>query len=905
MDTKGGSDAQMPSPRRLIEVDLPIREISAAARREKALRHGHLSTLHPWWARKPLGVSRAEICAASWPDPADPACPTSFREAIRRILPRQDPALGTDVRMQERQDLLDLVAALSHWESATNPDLMEQACALTEAAGRALFPDQAHPMRLGDPFGGGGTIPLEGLRLGMDVWTSDLNPVATLLCRVVTEIFPTHGEELATAVRQWGRWVGERAHADLAHLFPPATADETPLAYLWFRTIRCEGPGCGAEIPLTTKLELSLRSKRPASLEIQVASASRVELGITQAMPSGRPTVARGVATCPVCGATTSARAVRDQLRAQHGGTSQARLGVVVGTSPRAGRNYRLPTTADQAAVLQALREVTPCASRTSGTLPDLPDEPLPPDGTLGFNIRPYGMQTWGDLFTPRQKRVLQALCHHLRQAIAEIAREEGVAFARAVGTCLALAVDRQADYNSSLCRWVPRGEYMGDTFARQAISMVWDFAEVNPFSGATGSWQGAVEWVAQVCATCAGVRSGHGETACVSATDLPQANGSTHLIVTDPPYYDAVPYADLSEFFYVWLRRTVGDLHPDLFSASAVPRRNECVVNPGAGKDHDHFRATMRRCLEEARRVLDPDGVCVVIFAHQSAAGWEAQVGAMIDAGWIISGTWPVDTEMPSRLRARHSAVLASSVHMVCRPRKQGAVGEWRDILDELPARVSGHLKRLQADGVMGADALFACLGPALELFSHYDHVERVSGERVELATYLEHVWGVIAEQALRVLLPSLDADAFGPDGRLTALWLWTCRAESADDDLVLPYDTARKIAQGLGIRLEPMARRGGIIEIRGDTTRLLPVRTRMLPSGPPTSPLERLHRTMRHFAQGDVPSLRGLLREADDGFWSLAQALAALYPEGSDERRWVQGVLLQRKSPLQPARS
>lgn len=891
----------MPSPRRLIEVDFPIRAISTAARREKALRHGHLSTLHPWWARKPLGVSRAEICAASWPDPADPDCPASFREAIRRILPRQDPPLSSDVRMQERQDLLDLVAALAHWESVTDPDLLHKACALTEAAGKALFPDETRRMRLGDPFGGGGTIPLEGLRLGMDVWTSDLNPVAALLCRVVTEILPTHGEELAMAVRQWGRWVGERAQTELAHLFPSAGA-ETPLAYLWFRTIRCEGPGCGAEIPLTTKLELSLRRTRPASLAIRVA-ASRIELGITEAMPSGRPTVARGVATCPACGATTSARAVRKQLRAQRGGAAQARLGVVVTVSSGTGRHYRLPTAADHAAVLQALREAEPLPHHTVGVLPALPDEPLPPDGTLGFNIRPYGMHTWGDLFTPRQQRVLRTLCHYLHAAIAEIEREKGASFARAVGTCLAFAVDRQADYNSSLCRWVPRGEYMGDTFARQAISMVWDFAEVNPFSGGTGSWQGAVEWVAQVCASCAGVRSGQGETTCVSATDLPQASGSTHLIVTDPPYYDAVPYADLSEFFYVWLRRTVGHLHPDLFSASAVPRDNECVVNPGAGKDHAHFRATMRRCLEEARRVLDPDGVCVVIFAHQSTAGWEAQVGAMIDAGWVISGTWPVDTEMPSRLRARHSAVLASSVHMVCRPRTQCAVGEWRDLLDALPERVASHLLRLQADGVVGADALFACLGPALELFSRYDHVERVSGERVELSTYLEHVWGVIAEQALRVLLPSLDADAFGPDGRLTALWLWTCRTEFAGSDLVLPYDAVRKLAQGLGARLEPMARPGGIIEIQGGAARLLPVAARMLPSGPPSSRLERLHRTMRHFAQGDVTSLRGLLQEADDGFWSLAQALVALYPEGSNERRWVQGVLLQRNRPVQPA--
>lgn len=869
----------MPEPRRLIEVELPAEGIGSHARREKSLRHGHLATLHPWWARKPLGVCRAEILAAIWPDPADPDCPASFREAVATHLalpPDTDP-------LQLRRGLADFLLDFSRWEGARAPDLLRTARALVAAAAPGRAP------HLLDPFSGGATIPLEGLRLGLEVTAGDLNPVAALLGRVVSEYLPRYGARLGHAVRLWGQWVAERSEQELAPFYPHAPG-ETPLAYLWLRTVTCQGPGCGAEIPLWSKLGLSERPGRALSLEaVPDTARHHVEMRLRPGVSGDGPSIRRGLVTCPVCGASMGAPEVRRQFQARRGGGHDARLAVVITRHPGStGRHYRLPTDADLwavAAAREALEGQPPL-----GGLPAVPDEPLPPAGTLGFNVRGYGCRTWGDLFTPRQALGLVTLARTIRLAARRLAEEEDPAFGRAVATCLSLALDRQADYNSSLCRWVPRGEYIGDTFARQAISFVWDFAEVAPFSGATGGWSGAVNWVAEVLETEGPSLTGSGRALCASATDLPMPDASADLLVTDPPYYDAVPYADLAEFFYVWLRRTVGDLHPDLLSNPAVPRIQECVVNPGAGKDAAHFTATMTGALAEARRVLVPGGIAVVIFAHKSTAGWEAQLQAMIDAGWMITASWPIDTEMTSRLRARNSAVLASSVHLVCRPRTEEATGELRDILAELPAQVRAPLHQLVRQGSGGADAIFACLGPALRLYSRYARVERTSGEAVPMAEYLREVFAVISREAVRMILPDFRASAFEADGRLTAMWLW---AAAGQDGLALPYDTARKMAQGLGADLDDLARPGGIVAVEGGTARLLPPRARETAR----TVLDRLQHAMLLFAEGRARDLAALLLQPECGgdprFRHLSQALSALYPAGSPERRWVEGVL------------
>ena len=355
------------------------------------------------------------------------------------------------------------------------------------------------------------------------------------------------------------------------------------------------------------------------------------------------------------------------------------------------------------------------------------------------------------------------------------------------------------------------------------------------------------------------------------SATAIPLPDESVSYLVTDPPYYDAVPYAALSDLFYVWLKWAIGHIQPGLFSNELTPKALECIIDPppaegGPNKDREYFEETIWAALSEARRTLKPDGVGVVIFAHKNTAGWEALLNALVSAGWTVTASWPIDTEREARMRANNSAVLGSSVHLVSRPRENSdgslgtaEVGDWREVLAELPKRIHEWMPRLSEEGIVGADAIFACLGPALEVFSRYSRVEKASGEHVSLRDYLEYVWASVSQEALRMIFEGADASGFEEDARLTAMWLWTLNTGNGqisvgtpdDEDeeegggkkkaggYALESDTAFKLAKGLGANLENLQT---VVAVEGETARLLPFRNVLhiyLEKPKPTRPL------------------------------------------------------------------
>lgn len=993
-------------PKRLIEVDLPIKRISEHARCEKSIRHGHISTMHIWWARRPLAACRAVVCAALWPDPADPLCPQQFRDEAARLInefarkatTEKDSAAHcsheTWTKWQKlsssgglkssnqahwnvlRFSLLDFVADFSDWDNATNGEYLETARALTQAAHEALGGTRGTKPLVVDPFAGGGSIPLEALRVGAEAFASDLNPVAVLLNKVLLEYIPKYGQELADEVRKWGGWIKEESEKQLAQFYPKDPDGATPIAYLWARTITCEGPGCGTEVPLLRSLWLAKKESTSAALRIiPRPKEARIDFEITRnpkAREVGDGTVRRSSATCPVCGYTTPAENVRKQFLQRKGGANDARLiAVVIAKPTRSGPQFRLPCARDESAFVAAGNALKRMAN--SGVArPLVPDEPLPYLRSI-FNIHLLGVNEWGQLFNFRQALALTTLVAKTRVAIEQITAVRGKRFAIVVGTCLALAVDRCADYWSSLAVWA--GDFVAHTFGRQALGIIWDYAEVNGFADASGSYLGSVEWIYRVIERegSAHLSVGHAELA--SACKHPLPDDSAQAFVTDPPYYDAVPYADLSDFFYVWLKRSIGDYHEGLFIENLAPKRGEVVQlaernTQYSYKTREYFEDLMTRAMAEGRRILRPDGIGVVVFAHKSTTGWETQIKAMIDAGWVVTGSWPIDTERPGRLRANNAAALASSVHLVCRPRVKDEtlhaaddVGDWRDVLAELPMRIHEWMPRLTTEGVVGADAIFACLGPALEIFSRYNRVEKASGEQVSLKEYLEYVWAAVSKEALNRIFEGADATGFEEDARFTAMWLWTVStglngsdleedlggSEEQDEEdsnskakmsgLVMEYDAARKIAQGLGVHLERLT---SVVEIRGDKARLLPVsdrarhlfgkdkaevptklrgkpkqlplldvlgatdeqkggRDERLVSRLGSSVLDRIHQSMILFGAGRGEALKRFLVNdgvgQDQRFWRLAQALAALYPRGSDERRWVEGVLARKK--------
>jgi putative DNA methylase len=865
--------------KRLAEVDFPIAVVSKHAAREKSIRHGHPSTLHLWWARRPLASSRAVLLALLLPDPCDPNCPKDFKEKARILVGRvQRTPKAEDLDL--RKGLLRFIGDFANWDLASNPDYIAVGRGLVKAAHGEEAP------LVVDPFAGGGSIPLEALRLGCEAFASDLNPVACLILKVMLEDIPRYGPKLATELRRVGAEIKSQAEKELADLYPRDADGATPIAYLWARTVRCESPGCGAEIPLARSFWLCEKTNRMRALRYHVLRPTggppRIELEVFEPKDENevfRGTVSSARATCVACGSVLPQERVRSQLATQHGGADVvfgndgnraggARLlAVVTMRPPSLGRSYRLPNQRDYDAIRLASQRV----SNTEGTR--FPNEPII-QGKVSknspFRMHLYGCRTFGDLFSARQKLALAALQSAAQNATTTPEDTE----------LFALCLGKAIRHWNAFAKWHRGSETVAGAFGLQAISMSWDYPEMSPFSGYAGGLDDSISDVIDAAEAVKAAAAHPGEAQLRDACEQCLPNGAADCWFTDPPYYDAIPYADISDAFYSWHKRTLaGD--PILANryereSPLTPKERELIQDDnrqveGRFKDRHWFEERIADAFSVGRVTLSDDGVGCVVFAHKTTEGWEALLSGMTAAGWTVTSSWPIATERGARLRARDSAALATSVHLVCRPRPaEATIGDWADVLRELPRRVAEWMDRLQSEGIRGADLVFACIGPALEIYSRYSKVVDPEEREIPLggepeATephkrgYLAYVWEAVGRAALEQVLGTAEGKArngmagvLEEDARLTALFLWTLQntnggsagAESedardeAEEDVEeeapprakagfsLIYDVARRFAQPLGIHLEDWE--GRIIETDKGVVRLLPVRER-----------------------------------------------------------------------------
>jgi len=781
-----------------------------------------------------------------------------------------------------RRALLDFIADFANWDHSSDKDYLTTARTLVKAA----HPEET-PLVV-DPFAGGGSIPLEALRVGCEAFASDLNPVACLILKVMLEDIPRHGPKLAKELRQVGKEIKEKAEKELAEYYPTDPDGATPIAYLWARTVQCEAPNCGGEIPLMRSFWLCKKPNRRRAL--QMTSGGFPESGDKPLLhfeiyepPSesavGQGTVSRARARCPHCSAILPPERVRSQLTTQQGGADVlfdkkgkriggARMLAVVTLRPgEKGRHYRLPNDRDYLAVFKAKKRIQEILTEWENSgrqgLCPIPDEPTPAGGGSGagraFSVQKYGMMTFGDLFTARQKVGLFCLGRYvcINPRLSTVANP------------LALSLSRCTEQMSSLVRWRITVEAVAGTFGRNALPMMWDFVEIVPSGDDGSNFSAAVDWVAEVIEKQGESIHQQGQTSVSDCTKSPLPDDSAWIWFTDPPYYDAIPYSDLSDFFLAWLKRILPDnrfLQDPFDHANPLsPKTREAVQDEtkrvdGIPKDRVFFENVMEKAFAEGCRVLRSDGIGSVVFAHKTTEGWEALLSGLISGGWTITGSWPLATERPGRLRSQESAALATSIHLVYRPRPTDAsIGDWGSVLKELPHRVEAWMERLQEEGIRGADLVFACIGPALEIFSRYERVEEADGTPVDLAAYLLKVWEVVGRTALKQILDTgtesstTSVGALEEDARLTALFLWTLQStktvtagngkadtdseEEQDEEdepmkvatkggFSLIYDMARRFAQPLGIHLEDWE--GRIIETSKGDVRLLPVTAR-----------------------------------------------------------------------------
>ena len=916
--------------KRLIEVDLPIRRISENARLEKEKRRSHVPLLYIWPATRPTSACRAIICASIFPDPVDETCPQQFRDSLKNELTKwSEKYLGLlssesykdfvrykdkpellDDPMELRKGLLHFIADFSDNDNSNKNEFSETARNLTLVSHEVLGGEKGSKPLLVDPFAGGGAIPLEALRVGCDAFAGDLNSVAVFYNKVLLEILPRYGEQLTDEINKWFEWIKKEVKPELKEFYPNDKDGLIPIAYLWARTIKCEGPGCGAEIPLIRSLRLTRKTKAIKLIVDKHKKTINFEIiqdATKTSIPEG--TMRRGSAICPCCGYTTHAKSVRKQLGERRGGTDDSRLFCVVLISKDSkGRYFRVSTSSDLEVFKKAKNKLLELKDQHVGSLSLTPNEPLPipssgRSGTIGIGLQGYGIKNWGDLFNSRQ--LLTHLTYiRLSKEYLQTISDKDKEFKDALASIICLVINRLIDLNASLCVWQLNTPNTAHVFGRWALSIVMDFGEINPLAGAGGSIDSVMRRVTSGIKNNSGNLRNRGTAQQSSATNIALPNDAADYFVTDPPYYDAIPYSDLSNFFYVWMKRIIGDRFTDLFRDLLTDRVHECIMDNDSGKDKAYFEKEMEKALSEGRRVLKPNGVGLVIFAHKSTSGWESLLQAILNAGWIFTASWPIDTEMQSRLRAKNSATLSSSVHLVCRPRENldglvttDHIGDWRDVLQELPKKIHDWMPRLAAEGVVGADAIFACLGPAFEIFSKYSHVEKANGEKVELKEYLEQVWGAVAKEALNMIFEGGRTEGFEEDARLTAMWLWTLFAgasengkKSANENgeitdeneagsgkailsgFSLEFDAARKIAQGLGAHLENLT---SVIEIEGDQARLLSVAERVkILFGKDSSTTATYKRKKKDNQMTLFPELE----EIKENEWSLGDSKASL---------------------------
>jgi putative DNA methylase len=1001
----------MPQPKKLIEVALPIKEISTESVRDKSIRHGHISTLHLWWARRPLPVCRGVVFATLVPDPEDENCPQAFKEAVDMLLgskgnvdyykPYDDiPYTAAHDPMKDirRNRLLMFIGKFSNkfieneklgkstaskdklsdqslitWDNKNNEKILQKARKLIwvahnaekhpdksaeglladfdahwqaikkaekelydtedrhiaseevnakeEKVNRAIEAFLENMPKVFDPFAGGGAIPLEAARLGCRSYGNDLNPVAHIIQRGSLEFPKKFGKPVRYSKKLFIEKYGQKAFDDLprsAHVFndgdvtgvqlenrlsydveyyankmlamaekeigqfyPKGEDGKETIAYYWARIATCSNPSCGAEVPLLKQFYLCKKKNKKIHLK-PIVHGTNIQFEIQNGKIEEDGWNYRGNLTCPCCKNTTSVNDIKGQIFEK--GFKEKLLAVIVDGDN--GKEYRLPT-AEEKNLFKKL---------DNNKVENIRPKESMQRNSAGGDTFSWGINKWGQIFNDRQLIALQTFVDQLKLLKSTLSFENKD-YEKAIITYLSIWIDRVATMSNSFTLWKSGLEAIVTPFGRQAIPIIFDYPEVNPFSSSTGSPINQVDWIIRyiesesetfISSFCNNASSGD-----KSQFDEKELDG----VITDPPYYDAIAYADISDFFYVWLKRTLSDEYPLTFATPQTPKTEECTAlkhhhDNDEKKAREHFENKLRDIFKTIEQ--QTDGVVSIMFAHQSTAAWTTLCNSIVGADMNITGSWAIDTERAARGVALSGAALESSVTVSCRPTEKSGIGDYKEIRKEILETVRKEVKMLYQMGFRGADLLTACFGQAVAVFGQYEHVEKADGSPVEV----EELLTMAREAAYNAIISDIEAD---DETRFYIGWLNLFGFTDAQHD-----DVNRITQVGLNLDLKDLVNK--TILIRSNSAQTLATaleraKVHKTLGQSESSPLiDKVHRAMVLF---NKPNRQPLLEHIGEfantehaPFWKVLDSLAEVLPGGETDHKSVMDLLANKES-------
>lgn len=1011
----------MTQPKKLIEVAMPIKEISAESVRDKSIRHGHISTLHLWWARRPLPVCRAVVFASLVPDPLDVNCPQSFRDAIEILLGKEnnngDPystykdipwtaAIDPmDDNLRNRLQMFigkftdDMQQALLHnktnptpgnqlsdvslikWENKNNEAVISKArklifvshqCAslgstktadelleefdslygaikqgehelyslqdrhietessmqLTENLNIAIEAFLDHMPNVFDPFAGGGAIPLEAARLGCRSYGNDINPVAHIIQKGSLEFPQKYGKPITFSKTEFIKLYGKEfwdkhpqenkvvkdgdtigitipnrlsfdlefyskkllqlAKNEIGSLYPSNKQGDKPIAYYWARVGQCTNPSCKAEVPLLRDFYLANKDSKKIFLKPEIVS-NKINFSIEKGAHNLEGWMYRANLKCPCCGNMTEVKELKKQFIA---GSTKERLIAVV-EEFNGEKYYRLPTK-DEVDILNHLPSIVS------------PSELMPEKDSQNIKIPLWGFKRWADMFLPRQKVLIECLI----QSQKKLFKERDVDYLnndyhKCIYTYLSILIDRTILDSTSFGRWHSKMEKNEHPYGRQAIPMVFDFPEVNVFANGTSNMLNRLEYITKVINS----ESSNSFASIVinsSSGDISQfGNKTLNASITDPPYYDAIAYADLSDFFYTWLKRMLYEIYPLSFAVPQTPKSEECTaIKHRFNGDGDAANKHFEKKLMEIFIAIEhqTSDIVSIMFAHQSTEAWTTLCNSILGASMNITGSWAVDTEMGSRMLAMGNAALSSSVTVSCRPSQKNGFGNYKEVKKDIEKTVAKEVEELYALGFRGADLLTACFGQAVSEFGKYKKVERADGSEVTVAELLE----MARESAFNALLKGFDGDDFT---KFYIGWLQLYSFTESDFD-----DAAKFSRVGLSINVQELFTEHILIKHNGNKQTLGTFEERLnanknLGDKLNSFLIDHVHRGMALFKGNNRGALlqyiAKIAAQPESSFWRVLTSICELLPSGCEDHKQAIGLLANKDSLIRESKT